>query len=403
MPSVEQFSGSPNIIASHYRHAQVELKLMLTGHVHQAIPDIAKAGYAEHWECMSKYGHERFDTVFDKAQIVREGFAELIHADAQNIALGSSVHDLFMRFLSCLDVDSRRKVITTSGEHPSILRQLVRYKEVGYELVALDPNPASTLVERIIEQLDDNTAAVCISSVNYINGHQVLELDTLVPKCEKYNIELFVDAYQSVNVLSFSIADYNLENAFVAGGGAKYCQMGDGNCFMHVPPNREFRPRITGWYGVFDPVLDSPASEPLAYADIPAQRLDGSSCDSLPHFRAAKVFEFFKQQQLTAELLHDINHHQLDVMANAFRALDLNPALIALSTDVEYMGGFISLKTPLAQKLQERMRDIGVICDYCNGYLRLGPAPYLCDEQLRDCIEALHEALKHLAAAKSSA
>lgn len=397
MPSLAQFSQSPNIIANRYQHAQVELKLMLTGHVHQAVPDMAKASYAEHWDCLSKYGHERFDVVFDKAQKVRQGFAGLIDANPSNIALGSSVHELFVRFTSCLDVSKRRKIIATTGEHPSILRHLISLKRFGYELVLLHPHPASSLVERVIASLDDSTLAVCLSSVNYITGHQVWELDTLVPHCQARDIELFVDAYQSVNVLSFSIKDYNLEHAFVAGGGAKYCQMGDGNGFMHVPSGKDYRPTISGWFGVFDPVKDQCAKEPLAYADCIAQRFDGSSNDALPHFRAVKVFEYFRAEQLTPELLHDVNHHQLTVLAEAFQALNLDERLISLSTSVEYMGGFISFKTRLAERLQEVMRDIGVVCDACDGYLRLGPAPYLCDEQLRDCIEAMREALQHIA------
>jgi len=396
MFSIEQFSRSPNVIAPHYKHAQVALKLMLTGHVHQAVPDVAKAGYEEHWDCLSKYGHERFDIVFDKADQVRQGFARLIDANAEQIALGSSVHDLFVRFMSSLNFSQRKKIIATHGEHPSILRQLIRYKELGVELVLLDADPASTLVERVIDVIDDTTLAVCVSSVNHITGHQVWELDTLIGPCVHKGIELFVDAYQSINVLSFSVRDYNLEQAFVVGGGAKYCQMGEGNAFMHVPDGRQWRPKITGWYGVFDPVLDKPAAEPLAFADCEAQRFDGSTRDALPHFRAVKVFEYFQQEQLSASLLYDVNHHQLNVIANAFNALDLDPKLISLSTSVEFMGGFISFKTPFAQQLNSKMRDIGVICDYCQGYLRFGPAPYLCDEQLHDCVEALGEAARSL-------
>ena len=396
MPDLELFRRSPNVIAPHYQHAQVELKLMMTGHVHQAVPDVAKAGYAEHWNCLSKYGNERFGIEFDKTEQVRQAFANLVDSRCSNIALAASVHELFVRFFSCLNTQRRKKVITTSGEHPSVLRQLVRYQAQGIQLVLLDPAPASTLVERVLAELDDQTLAVCLSTVDHTTGHQVWELDTLMDPCFKRGIELFVDAYQSVNVLSFSVADYNLEQAFVVAGGTKYCQMGDGNCFMHVPLGRDFTPMVTGWYGVFDPIIDSPAAQPLAFSDAVGPRFDGSTRDMLPYFRAAKVFEFFQQEQLTPDLLHDINHHQLDIIAQTFVQMDLDPEVIALSTSVEFMGGFISFRAPQAREIQARMRDIGVICDHKNNYLRLGPAPYLSDEQVLDCIEAMAEAVRSL-------
>ncbi|BFM06447.1 hypothetical protein [Halioxenophilus aromaticivorans] len=396
MSAVEPFSRNPNLIAPHYQHAQVELKLMLTGHVYQAVPDVAKAGYAEHWQCLSKYGNERVDIELEKTELVRQGFAQLVESQPGCIALAASVHELFVRFLSCLDYDKRKKIITTTGEHPSILRQLVRCQDLGIELVLLDPAPASNLVERVLANLDDDTLAVCLSTVDHTSGHQVWEVDTLMAPCASLGIELFIDAYHSVNVLSFSVAEHNLQQAFVVAGGAKYCQMGDGNCFMHVPPWRDFKPAVTGWFGVFDPNLDSPSAQPLAYADAVGQRFDGSTRDMLPYFRAVKVFDYFRQQQLTPELLHDINHHQLSTMAVAFSQLDLDPKVVRLSTSVEFMGGFLSIKTPFATALQAHMRDIGVICDYKSEYLRLGPAPYLCDEQLLDCVEALRESVAAL-------
>ncbi len=368
---------------------------MLTGHIHQAIPDLAARAYQEQWDCLNKGGEERYDEVFAKAEQVRGGFADLIDSESRNIALAASVHELFCRFLSVLPLPLRPRIVTTDSEPPSIARQLSRLQEAGIEVVRVAGHPASQVVERVAAELTDRTAAVCVSTVNYETGHQVLELDTLLPLCQARGIELFVDAYQSVNVLSFSIADYNLEQAFVAGGGAKYCQMGNGNGFMHVPPDRDFRPVITGWYGCFDPVLDNPASMPLAYADD-ASRFNGSTGDSLPHFRAVYVFDYFRKMGLTPDFLHDVNHHQLNLLASAFKKHDFDPRVIQVTTDVEYMGGFISFTSPYARQLSEKIRDIGVQNDYRKQWLRFGPAPYLSDEQLMDAVTALEEAVTSL-------
>lgn len=392
---LQDLTQSPNKLAPAYTSSSVSQRIQLTGHTHQALPDVAQAAYQEHWDCLSKYGEERWDEVFDKAYTLREGFAAMIDDEAENIALASSVHDLFVRFLSILPLDKRPRVITTDSEPPSIGRQLARLSEEGIEVVAVASEPASDLVERLAAQIDDRTAAVCMSSVNYESGHQTLELDTLLPVCQKFGAELFVDAYQSINVLPFSLEDYNLHQAFVVGGGTKYCQMGSGNCFMHVPPGRNLRPVIAGWFGCFDPIYDNPAATPIAYADD-ASRFNGSTQDALPYFRACKVLEHFKQWNLTPDFLFDVNHHQLNLLAREFLALDLPKGKIHLPVDVEYMGGFLALKSPHARPLSEKMRDRGVHTDYRGHWLRLGPAPYLCDEQLEDSMLALTESVAEL-------
>lgn len=398
--SLELLAASPNIIADDYSEAQVANRIMLTGHIHQPTPDCAKKGYEEHWNALNKYGEERLAMVFEKAWQIRAGFAELIDTKPDRLALDVSVHDLAIRFLSALPLRERPRIVTTDGEHPSVLRQLRRLKLEGIEVVEVAEEPASTVVDRVSRVIDDKTAAVMISSVFCDTGHQALELDILAPVCRQKGVQLFVDAYQSINVQEFSIKDYDLEDAFVVGGGAKYCQMGNGNCFMHIPDTKNWRPVITGWYGIFDPTQKNAAREPLTYAGeaegYAAQRFDGSTYDAMPHFRGIHVFDYFKRNGLTPALLEDNNHRQLYLMANSIQSCDFDPKVICLSTDVEYMGGFISFRTPHAMKLSEQLRDIGVHTDYRQGLLRMGPAPYLSDEQLLDGIHALEECVRRI-------
>jgi len=394
MLTVQELAQYPNAIASDYSHANVAARIMLTGHVHQAIPDVAEKGYAEHWEALNKYGEERWELVFSKAAAVRRGFATRIDCDPENIALAANIHELMVRFFSALPLRKKPRIVTTDGEHPVLARQLARFQEEGVEIVQVASQPASDLVERLQAQVNSATSAVCLSSVCYETGLQTLELDTLLPVCQKHGVELLVDAYQSVNVLAFSIRDYNLEQAFVIGGGSSYCQMGNGNSFMHVPPGRKFRPMVTGPFRQTGGNVESLSGE-IAYPEG-GHCFNGSSYDALAHFRACWVFDYFEQKDLNPDFLHDINRHQLYLLAKEFRKFDFDPDVISLTADVEYLGGFIAFKSSEAQRLCEMMRDRGVHTDYRKDWLRMGPAPYLCDEQLSDGIHALDEAVREL-------
>ena len=53
------------------------------------------------------------------------------------------------------------------------------------------------------------------------------------------------------------------------------------------------------------------------------------------------------------------------------------------------VGGFLALRCPGAAGVASSLRDRGVLTDFRGESLRLGPAPYLSDHQLRAAIAAL--------------
>lgn len=393
MFSIKDLTESPNALARDYSLSHVDKRVLLVGHSHQASPDCSLEGQQEAWLWAANHVESRWDEALEKSWQVRQGFAELIHCEPERIALATSVHDLVIRFLSALPLDKRPRLVTTDGEHPSVSRQTARLSEMGIEVVVVPLEPAATVVARVEAQINDKTAAVLISSVFFETGQLAPELDTLVPHCAKHGAQLFVDAYQSVNVLSFSVRDYNLERAFIVAGGTKYCQLGDGIAFMHVPEGYKGRPWITGWFGNFDALEDNPAALPVSYGDNHAL-FDGSSYDPTAHYRACHVFDYLKKKELTPEFLHDVNHHQLHLLESMFRNYDFDPEVIRLTTEVQYLGGFISFISPHARRICQLLRDVGIHTDARKHWLRMGPAPYLCDEQLRDGMHGLEEAVR---------
>ena len=57
-----------------------------------------------------------------------------------------------------------------------------------------------------------------------------------------------------------------------------------------------------------------------------ADRFAGATYDPTSHYRAAAVFDFFREQGLTPALLREVSQHQIGLLAAAFDALDLDPA-----------------------------------------------------------------------------
>jgi kynureninase len=179
---------------------------------------------------------------------------------------------------------------------------------------------------------------------------------------------------------------------FVTGGGYKYCQLGEGNCFLRVPPHCDMRPVLTGWFTEFDSLQE--AGDRRVRYGPGARAFGGATYDPTSHYRAAAVFDFFQTQGLTVDRLHAINRHQVQLLKTEFERLDCPSSVASIEPmPDERRGGFLAIRTNEAVDVARRARARGVHSDARGDVLRLGPAPYLRDDQLRDAIQLLGEVL----------
>jgi selenocysteine lyase/cysteine desulfurase len=392
----EELYKSPNILAKYYSHFKVSERLLLTGHSHQAWPDCGFKGQQQAWLDAAENVDDKWGKAFEKANKVKKEFLNLLGDDA-NITLASNTHDLVIRFLSSLPINKQINIVTTDGEFHTIRRQLDRLAEEGIEIVKVASSPSETVVERLIEKVNNKTIAVLVSKVFFQTGEIVNDLASLQQKCEKTGTRLLVDAYHAMNVVPFSLKEEKLENAFVVGGGYKYCQLGEGNCFLRFPKGSELRPVITGWYSEFGTLAKAKKKGEVLYGtgdDLFA----GSTYDPTSNYRAAEVFDFFKGHNLTPEYLREISGHQVSLLANEFDKIDADPKIIYRNkkTAIKNIGGFLVLYSSFAGEISLQLKKEGVWTDYRGNSLRLGPAPYLSDNQLKESITILMHIIKKI-------
>ena len=288
--------------------------------------------------------------------------------------------------------------MSTDGEFHTLRRQLARFAEAGLEVVRLPAQPADTLAERLAEAVDERTSAVLVSAVLFETGHIVPGLEALARACAHAGAEVVVDAYHALGAVPFALHELGLGSAWVLGGGYKYLQLGEGNCFLRLPAHAEdLRPAITGWYAEFGALAAEHDPSRVAYGRG-AERFAGATYDPTSHYRAARVLAFFDEQGLTPERLRSSYRHQVDLLAAGFDALGVDDAIVTRdrTLDLERVGGFLALRSPHAGALQRALAERGVLTDSRGPWLRLGPAPYLSDEQLEAAIALLGEAVTEL-------
>ncbi|MGE3621497.1 MAG: kynureninase [Acidimicrobiia bacterium] len=395
--TLDDLRRTPNRLAPSYSRFRVAERLLLTGHSHQAWPDVAARGVDEALADAAELVDGKWARAEARAEELRAGVRRLLADPGADVALGSSTHDLLVRFLSALDLGRRPRLVATDGEFHSARRQLARLAEAGLEVVWVPAEPASTLAERLAAEVDGRTAAVVVSAVLFETARIVPGLDQLAVACRAQGAELVVDAYHALGVLPFELGEQGLADAHVLGGGYKYLQLGEGCCFLRLPPHAGvWRPVVTGWFAEPGP-LAGPAPSEVAYGSG-GDRFAGSTYDPVSHYRAAAVLAFHVEAGLEPRFLREVSRHQVGRLSRGVDDLDLDPAVLSRDRSVAPAdrAGFLALRSPVAGTISAGLAERGVRTDHRGPWLRFGPAPYLDDAQLDAAVGALGEVVRGL-------
>lgn len=348
-------------LAAHYTRFRVTERVLLTGHSHQAWPDVAFEGVAEAFADAADAVDQKWARAEAKADEVRAGFRRLIGDSHADVALAPNTHELVVRMLSALPWRERSRLVTTSGEFHSARRQLARLAEEGIDVVVVDAEPVATLAARVADAVDDQTVAVLVSSVLFESARIVPDLPSLAAVCADHGAELLLDLYHHLGAVPFDPT--GLERAWLVGGGYKYLQLGEGNCFLRVPEHAQhMRPVFTGWFA-------ESGGHPWA----------GATYDPTSHYRAARVFRFFDDQALTPEVLR----------ADSLRKTTYLAQRLGVDGDRRDFGGFVAITSPRARTMSDALLAQGIHTDVRGDVLRLGPAPYVSDAQLERAADAV--------------
>lgn len=397
---LENLTSDPNRLAPHYSRFRVSERLLLTGHSHQAWPDCAAKGQAQAWADAAEWVDDKWERAFSQADRVRAGYRRLLDDPTGKYSLAASTFELLVRLLSALDLRHQPKLVTTDSEFHSLRRLLTRLEEESIAVVRVAAHPVDDVGERLAAATDDNTAAVLTSTVFFNSAQIAGDLSAAAAACRRHGAALILDVYHQLNVVPMSLRRAQLEDAFVVGAGYKYCQLGEGNGFLRFPADCRLRPVATGWFAEFGELTHEHDPTKVLYHSGD-DRFAGATYDPTSHYRAAEVFAFFREQQLHPELLRQVSQHQIGFLCSLFDGLDLDRQIITRDRQVplKKLGGFLALQSPQAAHIWKALKDAGVTTDQRAEVLRLGPAPYLSDRQLREAMAILGQVVQGLSRA----
>jgi len=372
-------------LRSHYTAFLRPDRVLLTGHSHQAWPDVARAALLECFDDAALHVDDKWGAAFAVADEVRAALASALGGRPRDYALDANTHALVTRFLSALPLTTRRHLVSTAGEFHTLHRQLRRLAEEGVRVTLVDPSPVDTLAERLAAAVTDDTAAVLCSSVLFETSSLVPGLGELAARCRARSVPLLIDAYHHFVAVPFDRAAIG-DDVFVLGGGYKYAQWGEGVCFLGVPAGCDLRPVLTGWFADFAHLADRRTDAPVLYGRDGADRFAGATYDPVSHYRARAVARFFTAQGLQPAALRDLSLRQTGRIIARADALGLD---VATPRGDGRRGGFVSLRVRDAGAATAGLAAQGIHVDSRGELVRLGPAPYTTDEEIDRAMEAL--------------
>src|SRR5262249_61115616 len=100
--SIAAVTPTPSELARYYSRFRVTERVLLTGHSHQAWPDVSFDAQQHAWLDAADLVDAKWDRAAEQAALVEAGFRRLLNDPTGTIALGENTHDLATRLPSPL-------------------------------------------------------------------------------------------------------------------------------------------------------------------------------------------------------------------------------------------------------------------------------------------------------------
>jgi selenocysteine lyase/cysteine desulfurase len=173
--------------------------------------------------------------------------AHLINATTDDIAAGSSATELLCSLAWAVSPEQDQNVVSTEIVFPSTVYPWQRVaNSTGCEIRLAKEKNNFMHSDDIIALIDQKTAVVCISHVEYGNG-QTFDLQLLAEAAEDHDALLVVDATQSAGAIPIDVQACPVD-ALISGAYKWLCGP-FGAAFMYVAPHlaEKLEPGLVGF------------------------------------------------------------------------------------------------------------------------------------------------------------
>ena len=307
---------------------------------------------------------------------------------------GTECNNTIIRSVANLNKKTKKHIISTCIEHPSVLNTLKDLEEQGFEVTYLPVDSQGKIsIDDLKNAIKDDTFLVSTMHVNNeIGAIQPIEEIGKYLKALKQKVYFHVDAVQSYAKIKFRPSKYNIDFMSVSGHklhGPK------GIGFMYVKENNRIKPLLTGGgqeIGVRSGTENVPGIYGLGKAvEILNQDLQGTidKIRSLRDLLKKEIVENIDNVKINSP--EDGVCHVLNV---SFRGVKGEVLLHYLEQKEIYVstGSACSSK----KKGSHVLNAIGLSAEEIEGAIRFSLSDLNTEEEIREVVKALKESVSDL-------
>lgn len=196
----------------------------------------------------------------------------------------------------------KKRVVTTSVEHPSVAKAFERLSELGYEVVLIHPNEQGEITEdMLIQAVDGNTCLISAMLVNNETGY-ILPIEKAFPKIKRLCPECMThcDCVQGFEKLHVSVKKLGCD-ALSLSGHKIYAPKGIGA--LYLKNGVRIKPMMLGG-GQQNALRSGTEPVPLIYGMGKAvEALDSTLDERLEHVREINGYARDALAQIGAVIL----------------------------------------------------------------------------------------------------
>ena len=319
-------------------------------------------------------------------ETLRERTARLLHSDSAQVAIVAGASEVLGQLPLLLQPRLNSTILAVSSDFPAITRPWLRLAALkSHKVRFVEDQSACNLTDTLIEAIDENTAVVAVSSVQYATG-TIVDISRLRRRTAQVGARLIVDATQAAGAMRVDAAAWDAD-AVVASGYKWLGGHGGVGVAIMSPLLLERIPPLPGWMGASDPFGFDATSVSLANN---ARRYTQST------------MSYASMAGLTVAVEQLLSSDQARIEAHARKLA----AMLVSGASKYGWQPFRSLGDPAAsphisslghprenvQAVVESLRGHNIVCGIRGGRIRISLAPYNDASDINTLIEAFARA-----------
>jgi selenocysteine lyase/cysteine desulfurase len=317
----------------------------------------------------------------ERGEAARASFARLIGAEADEVAVTTSLSAGVSALASGLRYARRSTIVTTDLEFPTI-GQIWHAQEARGARVVHVPAGEGGLVplERFERVIDDDTLLVSLTHVCFRTG-ALLDVEPVVRLAQERGALVLLDAYQSVGSLPLDVRELGVD--FLAAGALKYLLGSAGLGFLYARRDVVERvwPTTTGWFADEDVF----AMDIRDYSPASDARRFQSGTPPIPSIYAGLAgIELMQEIGIADTRAHvnDLNHRLIE-------GIDELRARLVTPRKPRRRGALLCVASTDVDALVASLRREGIVTSSRDGNLRISAHAYNSVEDVEAVLAAL--------------